>query len=248
MVGPKRLCTTRDVWRTTGHRTTIAIDLPTLFSGLLPPFSDFFNVVLSHYHIHALSLGPKQILLLSSFSFLCEAFLGIAPSVVLLRHFFYLFLTAANQCSGCVYLRVVGAGRTSPLNQKGARGPIDAHPSTLKAMMLEVANMPGTTMASGDMGDAVGAGDAAVVSPVAEAGKKGAGGEQHRRLGELGPGAVGERDTQAPHIRHINGRAQNSSAQSELSRDPPAAPVTRAAAGHAPRLEQDRVLSGATDV
>jgi hypothetical protein len=87
--------------------TDIPLHLHALFAGLLPPFSNFFNVVLSHYQIHALHLDPGSIILLSGFAFLCEAFVGIAPSVALLHHFFSLHLVDGGQHSGCVSFRAV---------------------------------------------------------------------------------------------------------------------------------------------
>ena len=73
-----------------------------LWAGLVPPFSDFFNAVLSHYQIHMMHLGPESITLLAVFAFVCEAMMGILPSVALLRHFFSLRLVDPTQCSGCV--------------------------------------------------------------------------------------------------------------------------------------------------
>lgn len=35
--------------------------------------------------------------------------MGVAPSVALLRHYFSLRMTAADQCSGCVSLQAAGA-------------------------------------------------------------------------------------------------------------------------------------------
>ena len=64
-----------------------------LWAGLVPPFSAFFNAVLSHYQIHMMHLGPESITLLAFFAFVCEAIVGIPPSVALLRHFFSLHLT-----------------------------------------------------------------------------------------------------------------------------------------------------------
>ncbi|KAE8821036.1 hypothetical protein D1007_00878 [Hordeum vulgare] len=87
--------------------TTIAIHLPTLFSGPLPPFLDFLGVVLSHFQIHAMHLEPKSILVHSTFAFLCKDFVGVAPSVALLSHFFCLQLTEPNQCSECASLLAV---------------------------------------------------------------------------------------------------------------------------------------------
>ncbi|KAE8798546.1 hypothetical protein D1007_26222 [Hordeum vulgare] len=89
--------------------TSITLHLFTLFTGLLPPFSDFFNFVLTHYQIHGLHLDTRSFLLLSSFAFLCEAFLGVPPLVALLQHLFTLRLTASDQCSGCVSLQAVEA-------------------------------------------------------------------------------------------------------------------------------------------
>src|SRR3954470_14428521 len=73
-----------------------------LWAGLVPPFSDFFNAVLTHYQIHMMHLGPESIALRSVFAFVCEALMGIPPSVALLRHFFSLCLADHAQCSACV--------------------------------------------------------------------------------------------------------------------------------------------------
>ncbi|KAE8766508.1 hypothetical protein D1007_62260 [Hordeum vulgare] len=86
--------------------TSIALHLPTLFFGLLPTFSEFFSVVLTHYQIHVLYLDPRFILILSFFAFLCEALLGIPPLMVLFRT---LQLTAPNQPSGCASFQAVVA-------------------------------------------------------------------------------------------------------------------------------------------
>ena len=60
---------------------------------MIPPFSAFFNAVLSHYQINMLHLDPQSIILLTVFAFVCEVMVGIAPSVALLCHFFSLHLT-----------------------------------------------------------------------------------------------------------------------------------------------------------
>ena len=73
--------------------TEVPIHLHALWAGLIPPFSNFFNAVLSHYQINALHLDPQSIILLAVFAFVCEAMVGIAPFVALLRHFFSLHLT-----------------------------------------------------------------------------------------------------------------------------------------------------------
>ena len=61
--------------------TEIPIHLHALWAGLIPPFSNFFNVVLSHYQVHALHLDPQSIILLAVFAFVCEAMVGILPSL-----------------------------------------------------------------------------------------------------------------------------------------------------------------------
>ena len=71
------------------------------------PFSAFFNTVLSHYQIHMMHLGLESITLLAVFTFVCEAMVGIPPSVALLRHLFSLHLSDPTQCSGCVSFLVV---------------------------------------------------------------------------------------------------------------------------------------------
>ncbi|KAE8770933.1 hypothetical protein D1007_57241 [Hordeum vulgare] len=76
-----------------------------LLSGVVPPFSGFLSAVHSHYQIHTLHLDPRSLVLLSAFAFLCEAFVGVTPSVALLRHLFPLELVSEVQCSGCASLK-----------------------------------------------------------------------------------------------------------------------------------------------
>ena len=57
--------------------------------GLVPPFSDFFLEILRAYDLKLLHLTPGAILDLSVFAYVCEAFVGVMPSVALFRHFFY---------------------------------------------------------------------------------------------------------------------------------------------------------------
>ncbi|KAE8814013.1 hypothetical protein D1007_08651 [Hordeum vulgare] len=73
-----------------------------IYAGLVPPFTWFFTAVLEHYRIEALHLQPNSILLLSVFSFYCEAFVGVQPSVALLRHFFSLRLQDGAHLSACI--------------------------------------------------------------------------------------------------------------------------------------------------
>ena len=92
-------------WPATNARVDqTAIEVPflidALWAGLVPPFSAFFNVLLSHYWIHTLHLDPQSVTLLAVFAFVCEAMVGIAPSMALLRHFFSLHLIDPWQRSG----------------------------------------------------------------------------------------------------------------------------------------------------
>ena len=65
--------------------------------------------MLGHYQIHMLHLDPQFVTLLAVFAFVCEAMVGITPSVALLRHFFSLHLTGPRQSSGCVGFQAVAA-------------------------------------------------------------------------------------------------------------------------------------------
>ncbi|KAE8812627.1 hypothetical protein D1007_10326 [Hordeum vulgare] len=85
--------------------TSVALHLPVLFSDPLPPFLEFFNTVLAHYQIHVLHLDLRSTLPLSSFTFRCEKFLSIPPSVALLPHFFSLHMTTPDHRSGCASLQ-----------------------------------------------------------------------------------------------------------------------------------------------
>ena len=80
--------------------------LHSIAAGLVPPFSDFFLAILTHYDIHLLHLQPNSITILSIFAFFCEAFLGVMPSVALFRHFYNLRCTAPGEISGSVSSRL----------------------------------------------------------------------------------------------------------------------------------------------
>ncbi|KAE8797063.1 hypothetical protein D1007_27849 [Hordeum vulgare] len=87
-----------------------------LLSGVLLPFSSLLIAVLSHYQIHALHLDHSSLVLISAFVFLCEAFVGVTPSVALLRHFLSLALVSEEQCSGCWSLKMADASVPGALN------------------------------------------------------------------------------------------------------------------------------------
>ena len=82
------------------------IFLQTLLAGLVPPYSPFLEAVLEFYQIHLLHLHPNAILVLSIFAFLCEAYLGVKPSVALFRSFYALRNTAKTERTGCVSFRI----------------------------------------------------------------------------------------------------------------------------------------------
>ncbi|KAE8811137.1 hypothetical protein D1007_12045 [Hordeum vulgare] len=79
-----------------GEITTrvVPLHIHALLSSVLPPFSSFLVAVLLHYQIHVLHVDPGSLVLLSAFPFLCEAFVGVTPSVVLVCHFFSLELVS----------------------------------------------------------------------------------------------------------------------------------------------------------
>ena len=86
--------------------------------GLVPPFSDFFFEVLDHFGLQAMHLHPNSVLLLSIFAYYCEAYLGVMPSVALLRHFFFLRVTGGH-ISGCANFNT--AGQANSISNTGKR-------------------------------------------------------------------------------------------------------------------------------
>ena len=98
--------------RPAGSRLTEAfypIFLHTLYAGLVPPFSDFLFAILETYQIQLLHLHPNSILILAIFAYLCEAYVGIRPSVALFRSFYSLRSTMQNERLGCVSFRIADA-------------------------------------------------------------------------------------------------------------------------------------------
>jgi len=85
-------------------------DIPvfTLFlkMGLVPPLSDFTVAVMESYGIHLTQLHPNALMLLSIFAHLCEAFVGVMPSVALFRHYFIPRIDAKKPISGGVTFRL----------------------------------------------------------------------------------------------------------------------------------------------
>ena len=74
-------------------------------AGLVPPFSPFHLEILRYYQIHLLHLHPASIAILATFTFFCEAFLGVRPSMAFFRHFYSLRMTASG-VTGSVSFRL----------------------------------------------------------------------------------------------------------------------------------------------
>ena len=49
--------------------------------GLVPPFSDFFLVILEEYDLLLAHLSPQAVATMPAFQNLCEAFVGVMPSI-----------------------------------------------------------------------------------------------------------------------------------------------------------------------
>ena len=60
----------------------------------------FRSAILDTYQIQLLHLHPNSILILSIFAYLCEAYIGVRPSVDLFRSIYALRLTAHNERTG----------------------------------------------------------------------------------------------------------------------------------------------------
>ncbi|WVZ98249.1 hypothetical protein U9M48_043714 [Paspalum notatum var. saurae] len=59
-------------------------------AGLNFPLSCFTDCVLDSYGIRLGNLAPNSVLMMATFAYLCEAFIGVRPCMVLWRHFFML--------------------------------------------------------------------------------------------------------------------------------------------------------------
>ena len=90
--------------------------MSSIIAGLVPPFSEFFYAILRHYGLQALHLHPNSILLLSIFAFYCEGYVGVMPSVALLRHFFFLRIND-GRTSGCA--NFIAAGKANAISKAG---------------------------------------------------------------------------------------------------------------------------------
>jgi hypothetical protein len=73
-----------------------------LVAGMVLPMSLFLHTTLSTYGMVAMHLHPNALLTLAIFQYLCEAFVGVRPSVALFRVFFKARLYAGGAISGCL--------------------------------------------------------------------------------------------------------------------------------------------------
>ena len=74
--------------------------------------------VLGHYGLQVLHLHPNSIHLLSIFAYYCEAYLGVMPSVALLRHLFFLRVSEGH-ISGCA--NFIAAGKANSILNTGKK-------------------------------------------------------------------------------------------------------------------------------
>jgi hypothetical protein len=68
--------------------------------GMNFPLSSFFKAILDYYGLVVGDLTPNSILMLATFAYLCEAYVGVPPSVTLWRHFFILRQPGTGQPFG----------------------------------------------------------------------------------------------------------------------------------------------------
>ena len=59
-----------------------------LLAGMVPPLSEFCQAVLETYGLVILQLHPNAVMVMAIFAHLCEAFVGVMPSVALFRHYY----------------------------------------------------------------------------------------------------------------------------------------------------------------
>lgn len=60
-----------------------------IIAGFVPPHSFFLSAIMETYGLIMAQLHPTSFFTLAVFQHLCEAFVGVMPSVVLFRHYYY---------------------------------------------------------------------------------------------------------------------------------------------------------------
>jgi hypothetical protein len=71
-----------------------------LMAGVVPPLSLFLCAMLEEYVLLLSQLHPNSLFTLAIFQFLCEAFVGVHPSVALFRHYYNVRLESRGAMSG----------------------------------------------------------------------------------------------------------------------------------------------------
>ncbi|CAL5028551.1 unnamed protein product [Urochloa decumbens] len=86
----------------------VILSLNHIMCGLRVDASDFLVSVLNHYGIEWSHLTPNSITVLSIFTHLCEAYLGVPPTVEVFAHFYKLYLNNKGETVtlGGVYFRM----------------------------------------------------------------------------------------------------------------------------------------------
>ncbi|CAL5035406.1 unnamed protein product [Urochloa decumbens] len=86
----------------------VILSLNHIMCGLRVDASDFLVSVLKHYGIEWSHLTPNSITVLSIFTHLCEAYLGVPPTVEVFAHFYKLYLNNKGETVtlGGVYFRM----------------------------------------------------------------------------------------------------------------------------------------------
>ena len=85
--------------------STQPIFVHALMAGHVPPFSSFLLAILEHHQIHLLHLHPASVIV-TTFAYLYEVFLGVMPSVAFFCNFYSLRMTAPNEVTGCISFRL----------------------------------------------------------------------------------------------------------------------------------------------
>jgi hypothetical protein len=83
-----------------------------LMAGVVPSLSSFLRAILEEYGLLLSQLHPNSLLALSIFQYLCEAFVGVHPSVALFHHYYKMRLESGGAMSGGFTFRLRdGRGR-----------------------------------------------------------------------------------------------------------------------------------------
>ena len=72
----------------TANTGEIVVFEPFFYRGFSVPTNRFFRGLLNFYKIELVHLNPNSILHISTFIYLCEAYLGIEPHFPLFHHLF----------------------------------------------------------------------------------------------------------------------------------------------------------------